>query len=647
MLATGVAARAPAANCFASASRWQRQVELTLRSRATPGRTVAFGLPIPSGVIRSPSTIRVTIGGRAVAARASLLLRTFDGSGRPIGIQALRIELPGAVVRGGGRIVVAWSGGHAAVAGGTPFRAFSTLSPETVEIATRTIEKVGGKARLVVTRRSRTVLFTGREPTVLVQFPAGYLAATGILGCQTASRDIGAGLTGLGFVSTDAAAFGLSAMYAEPYPVNPESVYTLDPAAASDPSIGYEGWLYDRCATYLALYANRGDLRFLRTAYRQCSYYASLIDRHGIFLGKQPADAKYSHLRGLYAYYALTGDETALAAGKAIADLWLGDQDFVAPYRQGHLRGPDHLWTERLLATSIEGLYYGHLLTGDRRYLAATKDLVRTAYRHITGDAATLAKINPGSPKFPPQNCFIHNAEQADEGDFDQPFCSGWMPALLVAPLLAYQAQTGDPRVDEIFVRLTRFIRDTGSSYFTGDILADSFLKPSVPYRASDGESRRHLVALYGAGVNVQGDRVSFGDYDDEQHCLDASALVAAGIRGLRREGGWSRNPVGPFATEGQSFLALFEELTGCAEMVFADQTRLNRDPRRYTADQLADGLKDPQAFIRDNKIGFPVHNVSPRRKLSWWFNPSLEEFALLRRSGIRVQHLLQGWVNA
>lgn len=221
------------------------------------------------------------------------------------------------------------------------------------------------------------------------------------------------------------------------------------------------------------------------------------------------------------------------------------------------------------------------------------------------------------------------------------------MPALLVAPLLAYQEQTGDPRVDEIFVRLTRFLRDTGTSYFTGDILTDSFLRPSVPFRLSDGESRRHLVALYGAGVNVDGSRADFGDYDDEQHCLDASALVAAGMRGLRRGGGWSRNRVGPFASEGQSFLALFEELAACAEMVFADQTRPNRDPRRYTATQLIEGLGDPETFIRDNKIGFPVHNVAPRRKLSWWLNPALETFGLLRGADVRIPHLRQGWVES
>jgi hypothetical protein len=32
-----------------------------------------------------------------------------------------------------------------------------------------------------------------------------------------------------------------------------------------------------------------------------------------------------------------------------MAAMWLNDATFVTPYRQGHLRGSDKLWTERLL----------------------------------------------------------------------------------------------------------------------------------------------------------------------------------------------------------------------------------------------------------------------------------------------------------
>src|SRR5207244_3871809 len=110
----------------------------------------------------------------------------------------------------------------------------------------------------------------------------------------------------------------------------------------------------------------------------------------------------------LYAYYALTGDESALAAGRAIAELWLNDTLFVIPYAGGKIRGEDKLWTERLLGTSLEGLYYGHGLTDDKRYLATFTRLLDTAYRHITTtDQATLDAINLCSLHFPPQSCWI------------------------------------------------------------------------------------------------------------------------------------------------------------------------------------------------------------------------------------------------
>jgi len=147
-------------------------------------------------------------------------------------------------------------------------------------------------------------------------------------------------------------------MYVETYAINPDAVI--------DPVIVFEGWLYDRCTTYLTAYAHTNDVRFLSEACRTCWYYASKINltepNPGIFSGKPDQDIKYSHLRGLYAYYALTGDELAYAAGTAIAQMWLAEPYFVAPYRAGHTRGLDHQWTERLLCTSMEGCTTGTAL---------------------------------------------------------------------------------------------------------------------------------------------------------------------------------------------------------------------------------------------------------------------------------------------
>src|SRR5262245_3107719 len=148
ILATGTDARTSAAvptGCLAPADPWQRQVELTLRQRTSPGPTISFGLPVPPGVVRSSSAIRVTSGGRLVRTRASVLLRRFDAAGRPHGIQALRIELPAATLRDGERLVIAWSGGHTAAAGGTPFDAVSTPSADTEALASSTTTTLAGQ----------------------------------------------------------------------------------------------------------------------------------------------------------------------------------------------------------------------------------------------------------------------------------------------------------------------------------------------------------------------------------------------------------------------------------------------------------------------------------------------------------------------
>jgi len=62
----------------------------------------------------------------------------------------------------------------------------------------------------------------------------------------------------------------------------------------------------------------------------------------------------------------------------------------------------DKLWTERLLGTSLEGLYYGFRLTNNTAYLTAFREVVATAYRHITTtDQAELVAITKGPQRAP------------------------------------------------------------------------------------------------------------------------------------------------------------------------------------------------------------------------------------------------------
>lgn len=615
----------------------------------------SFGLPIPHGKVADATKVRVLAhGGTSPIAgvNVSVLLREHDAEGNATGVRALLVQIPTTGLAASSDVDVVWAGTGSAPGTTTlPFTQVSGASAETVDTAERTIVKNGSTCSLVETATATKTLFTGVEPVYLATYPDGYLASTSIIGKQWSRSQVAgsAAMGGVKYMSDYAGLFGLSAIYKESYRLNPDPDSVVEPLAKDN----YEGWLYDRCTTFLSFYVHTGDVRFLRSAHRNCSYYASVIDANGIFTGKPDPDSKYSHLRGLYAYYALTGSEAAMTAGKAIAEMWLKDTSFVAPYRAGHLRGQDKLWTERLLGTSMEGLYYGHRLLGDKQYLTAFKEMFKTAYTHVTTtDQKTLDAINlqDGSakyPSFPPQNCFIHNGAQAAESDGTTPWCSGWMTELLVDALLAYQQQTDDARVDEIFLRLARFLRDVGSSYLTGDIAQDNFMSPQNCYDSSRGFEARRLVPLYGAGLTSGGKRSFGGEYDDYNHCSDATALVAAALRSLKRLGGYDAGgPIGPFATEGQSLLQLFHEISNCAQAAFVSFTRKARDPANQTSSGLCTGLSDPKTYIKNNKIGYPTYAIGPQRKLSWWFNMPLLQFGLLQEAGVAVPELHPGAIQ-
>ena len=614
---------------------------------------VSFGLPLAPGAAADASKIRVSIGGKPIDARITPLLYHHDAAGTPTGLRAVVVQFPASLMPGPTLTLGVTLGEAGPMPSDTvvPFAEVSAESPETVPVVDRTIVQDGSQYRLKEFNPRRVTLFTAREPAVLAHFPPGYLARSGVLGPQVSAAEVAAdpGLAGLKVLSDALNPFVRSAVYEEGYALNP------DPKSVINPVTVYEGWLYDRCATLLTATVHAGDPVVLRHALRNCSYYGSKVvldgTYRGCWAGKPSWDSKYSHARDLFAYYALTGDESALAAVHAIGDLWKNDSFMIGPYRKGVIRGVDKLWTERLLGTGLEGLYYAYRPTGDQAYLTAFQEVVTTAHRHITTDSqAELVAINkdPNTPTFPPQGCWIHNAAQHAEGNTNEPWCSSWMSELVIESLLAYQAQTNDPRVDEIFVRLTRFLRDVGSSYFyKATVLNDTFLNPSVCFDHANTERVRRLVPLYGAGLRSDKTRAAYGEYSDFEHCPDATALSAVGLRALVRQGRLtSGGPVGPFANEGESFLALHHEFAFCAQRTIAVRINQFRDPRKWTSAKLADGAKGPAAFITKSVIGYPSHVTSPQRKLSWWFNISMLQFAALRDAGVKIPALKPGAVQ-
>ncbi len=643
---------APEPSGPAPSASYKAGVSVRLERVTEGGAAVSFGLPLPRGLVVDPTKVRVRAGGAPVESgvRVKAILSEYDRSGKAKGPRALLVQLPASVMtKPTVDVEIAWAGtgGAAPASDVAPYAQIKHESPVVVDVADRVIAQKGGSYELAVKKKSTKTLFTGWEPNVLAMYPAGYLAETGIVG-EVISRDElfkNPRFAGLRYLSDNLRSFLDGASYDEGYPVKPESV--VDPVAS------FEGWLYDRCATFLVAYAHLGEKAKLRQALRSCSYYGSKIRRTGpdagTFSGKPEPDSKYSHLRGLYAYYALTGDEEALTAGKLIADAWLADSFFSTHYRKGAVRGKDKLWTERLLAVNLEVMAYGYLLLGDPKYLAALRELVDTAYKHVTTkDPKELEAII--KVVFPPQDCFIHSAEQHGENDAQYPWCSGWMSELLVDPLLRYQELTGDPRADEIFVRLARGLRDNGTNYFLGNPQEDTFLQPKVCFDPSVDDPRM-LVPLYGFGLYPDKKRKTFSDWNDFEHCADATALTAAAIRGLKRLGKFDAPGVGPFKTEGESFVAMHDELSYCAKRAFGMWTRDARDPRKVKGAALAEGWsggneKLQGEWLEKQKIGYPVHETSPTRKLSWWFNGSMSQFRLLDEAGVGFPTLRPGYIQ-
>jgi hypothetical protein len=646
-------ATGPGAAARPEKADWRSGVTVRLERIADGGSIVSFGLPVPDGAVTDAAAVRVQVGGsdQSVAGlKVRPILYRYAPDGQRRGIRSLLIQLPASAMTDKSvDLHVRWRGeGPAPAADTRPYAGTAMQSPEIARVVDRRIASEGGQYRLVERNPEDITLYSGLEPRVLASYPAGYLAATGILGEQMTRDQVRAApeLAGLAFFSDNLERYADAAMHVTDYRINRASV--------PDTSEAYEAWLYDRCATFLTAYTHLGAQRYLRHALRACSFYVSKIDGGGMFTLKRNErdlsyDSKYSHLRGVYAYYALTGDEAAFEAGRNMARMWRDEPLFMVPYREGHARASDKLWTERLLGTGLEGLVYGFLLTGEPDLLAAARQIFETAHRHVTTtDQAELDAITKGH--FPPQNCLVHSAEQHDGGKPENPWCSGWMVDLLIDPLLRYQELTGDARVDEIFVRLVRAQRDVGSNYFRGNPRKDSFLQPSICYEEKV-ENPRILSPLEGFGLRADGERYILSEWEDFEHCADATALTAAGIRALVRQKRFDGPGVGPFRTEGESFAALHHEYAHCALQTFEEYVRPRRDPRGWKSEDLAQGYEGGNeaaqaAFIDQKKIGYPVAAIAPARKLSWWFNASMLQLRLLRDSGVGFATLQPGSVQ-
>ncbi|HRK01073.1 MAG TPA: right-handed parallel beta-helix repeat-containing protein, partial [Oligoflexia bacterium] len=660
-------------------------VRINLQKLVTSPNLVSFGLPIAQGVLNNAQNVRVYPAGsnsQIIDVNTKALLYYFNSQGAPIGIQSVLIQFPTSMMPGNSMeidVVLNRTTGTVPGLGTVSYENAKFSSPQLVGVTTRTAQFSNGVYSMVENDTQQRQLFIGQEPQVLATYPDGYLANTGVLGELMSRNQVlaKAELQGLRFLSDNFEPFSISASYSDSYLYNaylgggstPPGV--VDPLGPTDAEV--EGWLYDRCATFLIGYGHYSNTGLFRHALRACSNYASRITTaldgsspagyFGMFTGKRYPDAKYSHIRGVFIYYALTGDERAMQAAQDMAAMWYNDS-LTTNYAAGRILPGDALWTERLLGASLEGMIYGFLMTNNQNYLNRAKDIVNSAYTHVsTQNQTELNALSGGN--FPPQNCFIHSqAKHGEGGTNSNPWCSGWMIELVLDPLLLFQNITGDSRVDEIFVRYGRFMREVGAIYTVHD-QDDGYERPQLNttltnagttcYDPAQGFLARKYMPAYGAGLSYGSGgalvRTVFSEGYDYEHCTDATALMSAAIRALVRRGEFN-NPynVGPFQTEGQTFVAMLHEFANCADLTFQNATRLRRNPNNShwsvnNGANLAPAVGNP-GWFNTNRIGYQQYSSNPQRKFSWWFNSSMNDFKLIGDTGINLDTVRAGFVQ-
>ena len=242
--------RAVGSTCPTPAGDSDSGVTVGLEAIANVNGIVSFGLPLPPGAVEDAATLAVTMAGEPVAATVTVLLDELDSTGEPVGVRSVLVQLP-AECWTASAVRSRWPGRAEGSRSRTNrFRSARPAPPPTRRRTSPTTpSKRGPTGRIagddrIATRRSSSrrgsrqcwrpsLTGTWRPPASSVpRWPLG---------------EVGDDLAGLRFMSDAVTPFGLSAMFQESYPLNAAMV--IDP---TDPEDGYEGWLYDRCATFLS-----------------------------------------------------------------------------------------------------------------------------------------------------------------------------------------------------------------------------------------------------------------------------------------------------------------------------------------------------------------------------------------------------------
>lgn len=408
-----------------------RTVEIRLRTPAplTTPVAVAFGVPLPRGLMRDPDRVRVFAGGREVMANVEPIepWRTAgrDGTVRALAIRT-RLDLSAPATR---TLTVRFDTPGAAPARGP-----------------------------VVDFEATTIDVEGRErPRVETTIDPAWLCASGVVGPQAIAR-------------VDGPYGGYEQFVERSFP---ESRRYLD-------SDVYHHWLFDRTTAYATQYVRTGDARFLDAAQQA----AQFMRRHSVLDGPDAGhfalkgvDVKYVYPRGMHVHALLTGDPRSRAAAATMARFCLTHWDPV--YRSDRYVQPPFgtdpeagraFWSPRHEAYGLLGVCHGWELTGDRVYWDAIRAYVDALHAH----QQQPPDGRPGDGSFRQNWALYDPNESLLEGA-----TSPWMMAILVDALFHAWLLTEDARIPMMIVRwcdvLDRkgFVADGSRAYYVMDCLGE------------------------------------------------------------------------------------------------------------------------------------------------------------------------------
>lgn len=425
-------------------ARPAREVAVTLAGRAENLgiETVNFGLPLPPGFLSDANMVRVAGPGGGEIEAAVRALEPWRIDGKDGTIRSVQIQFQ------------------------ADFRSAKTQTVRVVFGKPRT----RNAARFVPVEETLVEPDGLKGPRVLALIPPKWLCDSWVAGPQV-----------------PVAGSGPYAFYDRLVEKSfPGSLQYID-------SPKFDHWLFDRTTCWYKMYVRSGERRHLEAAYQAAHFVRTRSvaegPRAGAFLPKGSPDIKYVYPRAMHLHYLLTGEERALALGKAMARLILNSWNPV--YRGG-------FWTPRHQGYGFLGVLHGWELTGDPVYWEKAREYADALYEH---------QRQPSDGR-PPDGSFRQNwGEYAAEEAGFQGATSAWMMAILLDPMFHYWTLAGDERIPGMVVKWCDFLDRKG-------------LKP-------DGRSAYYVINCF---AGEPGERPSTEGGDMTRHNTEMSYQFAMGV---------------------------------------------------------------------------------------------------------------------